>query len=220
MLSEQERLMTGRHEWYRKTSWTELEREDFETRFARTRKTSRSQYLTIQAWCLFEGGNYRESLSLIDRMFANYPDRFNFSSGYLLRAKCYAALGDISQAVQSFRMLIQTERDYPNVRTNVPLDFAQFVVQHELCELFLEALSVLDEMRGVGTQFPIHDYLHFSLKSCLLDSLGMDGARYNAELAKAAAAKTHSGFWKHPTLCLVDEEPNWRRQRLDRILIG
>ena len=212
--------MTGRHDWYRNTSWTESEREDFETRFARTRKASRSQYLTIQAGYLFEGGYFRESLSLIDRMFADYPERFNFSMGFLLRAKCHAALGDVSRAIESFRMSIQTERDYPNVRTNVPLDFAQFVVQNKINELFHEALSVLDETRRVGTQFPAHDYLYYSLKSCLLDSLGMDGAKSNAELAKTAAAKTHSGFWKHPTLCLVEEEPNWLRERLDRIIVG
>ena len=151
-------------------------------------------------------------------MFSDYPDRFEFASAYLLRAKCHDALGNIAQAIESFRMSIQTERDYSNVRTSVPLDFARFVVQNELCDLFREALSTLDEMRGIGTQFPIHDYLHFSLKSCLLDSLGMDGARYNAELANAAAAKTNSGFLRHPTSCLVDEEPNWLRQRLDRIL--
>jgi hypothetical protein len=117
-------------------------------------------------------------------------------------------------------MSIQTERDYPNARTNVPLDFAQFVVQNELKELFHEALSVLDETRHVGTQFPAHDYLYYSLKSCLLDSLGMEGAKSSAELAKTASAKTHSGFWKHPTLCLVEEEPNWLRERLDRIIVG
>lgn len=150
--------MTGRHDWYRNTSWTESEREEFETRFARTRKASRSQYLTIQAGYLFDGAHFRESLSLIDRMFSDYPERFNFSSGFLLRAKCHSALGDVSRALKSFRMSIQTERDYPNVRTNVPLDFAQFVVQNELSELFREALSVLDEMRRVGTQFPAHDY--------------------------------------------------------------
>jgi hypothetical protein len=66
-------FMTERHYWYRKTSWTESDREDFETRFARTRKASRAQYLKIQAWSLFEAGLVRESLSLIDRMFSDYP---------------------------------------------------------------------------------------------------------------------------------------------------
>ncbi len=146
--------MTERHDWYRKTSWTESEREDFESRFVRSRKSSRSQYLRIQAWCLFESGNYCESLSLIDRMFSDYPDRFEFASAYLLRAKCHDALGNIAQAIESFRMSIQTERDYPNVRTSVPLDFARFVVQNELRDLFREALSTLDEMRGLGLNFP------------------------------------------------------------------
>jgi tetratricopeptide (TPR) repeat protein len=212
--------MTERHYWYRKTSWTESDREDFETRFARTRKASRAQYLKIQAWSLFEAGLVRESLSLIDRMFSDYPDRLFSSSGLLLRAKCYTAIGDLAHATDAFRMSIQTERDFPNVRTNVPLEFAQFVVQNELSALFREALSVLDEVRGVGTQFPSCDYMHYSLKACLLDSLGMDGAKSNVEMANSAAGRTHSGFWKHPTLGLVEEEPNWLKERMDRIIGG
>jgi hypothetical protein len=74
--------------------------------------------------------------------------------------------------------------------------------------------------RGVGTQFPSCDYMHYSLKACLLDSLGMDGAKSNVEMANSAAGRTHSGFWKHPTLGLVEEEPNWLKERMDRIIGG
>ena len=212
--------MKGRHDWYRNTSWTESERDEFETRLSRARKTSRSQYLSIQAWHLLESGLFWESLSLIDRMLDDYPDRLNLSSGYLIRAKGHEALGNFEKATQSFRMSIQTERDFPNVRTNVQLDFAQFAVANDLEDLFFEALSVLDEFQPVGTQFPAHEYLHYALKSCLLHALKLNGATSNVELARKAAEKKHSGFRNHPTLCLVEEEPDWLRTRLDRIIAG
>ncbi|XZE19564.1 hypothetical protein SH449x_004887 [Pirellulaceae bacterium SH449] len=153
--------MTGRHDWYRKETWTAFDRDDFETRLARARKSSRSQYLVIQA-----------------------------------------------------------ERDYPNSRTNVHLEFAEYVLRCHQDNLFHEALLTIDEMHLPGVQFPLHDYLHHAFKAVLLRSLNMDGARQHAELARVAAARIHSGFWKHPTLCLVDEEPDWLRHELDRIIVG
>lgn len=212
--------MTGRHDWYRLTTWSESDRQEFEARLSRSRKSNRSDYLTTQAWHLFSSGLFDESLLLLNRMFNDYPKQANLSSGYLLQAKCHAALANFELAVDAFRLSLQTERDFPNVRTEVELEFAEFVVSNDLEKLFPEALSALDEFHDSESDFPLHAYMYFALKACLLDSLGLAGAKSSARRAKAAAKRTHSGFRNHPTLCLVDNEPDWLRKRLDRMIEG
>lgn len=209
--------MAGRDDWYRSSSWSEKDRESFEAKFARTRKSSRSQYLSIQAWCLFNAGLIYESLALINRKLSDYPDSFNLSSAYLLRAMCYAALDKTDLAIENFRLSIQTEREFPNVRTTVSLDFAQFVVENDLIDLFDEALSVLRDLNDLRNGYPLHQYMHYGLEACLLDGLGLDGAIESVELARQAAAKRSSGFRNHPKLLLVEEEPDWLRWKLEKI---
>jgi hypothetical protein len=66
--------MTGRHDWYRLTTWSESDRQGFEARLSRSRKANRSQYLSSQAWHLFSVGLFDESLVLLRRMFNDYPN--------------------------------------------------------------------------------------------------------------------------------------------------
>ncbi len=211
--------MTSRHDWYRKSTWSAADRDDFETRLARARRSSRSQYLLIQAEYLLQSGILREAILLVDRVITEYPERCNMSRAYTIRAKCCAELNHHDNALASFRSAVQAERAYPNVRTNVYLDFAEYVVRYSCDNSFHEALLAMDEMPQTGTQFPVHDYLYHALKACLLQSPNSDDARQHAELARMASAKLHSGFWKHPTIGLVEQEPEWLKIKLDKILV-
>ena len=64
------------HMWYRKTTWTANDREDFFARLKRSRKTSRGQYLKIQAYHLYETNSpieIKAALELTELALAEYP---------------------------------------------------------------------------------------------------------------------------------------------------
>ncbi len=86
-------------EWYRRTTWTEIDEEEFFSKLKRARQSSRPQYLSAQASAL-TGTNDPASLdaaeSLILKLMTDYPDnKFERSSSLCL-------LGDIYRYRQQY----------------------------------------------------------------------------------------------------------------------
>jgi tetratricopeptide (TPR) repeat protein len=195
--------------WYRKRTWTEQDRADFNTRLKRSRHSgNKAQYLRIQAVYLAEAGHHEIAIELLDRMFAEFPERIQLAQAHAQKANSLAKLGQPEAAIIEYRAALQAERNLPNVQTQAWLDFGWFVVEKELTDFYGEAQQVLQEFRDEkGLKFPASEYRYYAIQSLLANARGeRAAAREYAMLALTEAAKKHSGLRYHPTVGLVGSE--------------
>lgn len=198
-------------EWYRKTTWTESDREDFFAHLQRSKKTSRGQYLKIQAIHLYETNRSEEvsaALELTNLALDEYPERISLAQLLGLKAKCLNKLGKLKEAEDNFLLAIQAMRDYPNVKLNIQFSFAFFVIEHKISRLYNEALMLLDEFNdiGHGIFFPITEYYYYGLKAVILHREGkFREAKPLALKAIAASEMQYSGLPRHPKVGLVNK---------------
>ena len=209
-------------EWYRRTTWTAVDREHFESRLKRSRGASnKAQYLRIQSYHLAEVGNEEAAIELLDRMFAEFPEMHELAQAHAQKASCLARLGKVDEAIQEYRAALQAERDFPNVKTNAWIDFGWLVVEKKLTDLYDEVSRVLQEFRDEsGLTFPATEYRYATIEALLADAKGEEARASNfAKKALAEAAKVHSGLRYHPGVGLVGSERNLFEKRL-RMLAG
>lgn len=198
-------------DWFRKTSWDEADQADFFACLKRSRTCSKkAQYLRIQAVYLEGAGTpelVKASLTLLDKMFAEFPEKTELASAYCQKASCLDKLGEIDQAVAFYQRALKTEREFPNVKTNAFIQFGRLVVENNLTKFFDEALEELKELDSRGIKFPSDIYQAFGIRSIIAAQRGeADKAKDFAKIALRAAGKTHSGLRYHPTVGLVRGE--------------
>ena len=204
-------------EWFRRTTWSDADQEDFNARLNRSRGAgNKAQYLRIQAAHLSEAGHHAGAIELLDRLFARFPERIELAQAQAQKADSLAKMGQIESAIQEYRAALQTERDFPNVRTNAWLDFGWLVVKGQLTDFYQEVSQVLLEFREEGDlKFPAIEYRYAAIQALLADARGEKGrAREFAKQAFAEAAKDHSGLRYHPTVGLVGSERDTFESRL------
>jgi len=209
-------------EWFRRTTWSDADREDFNAHLSRSRGAgNKGQYLRIQAAHLAEAGHHAAAIELLDRLFAEFPQKIELAQAHTQKADSLAKLGEVEPAIQEYRTALQTERDFPNVRTNAWLHFGCFVVERQLTGLYEEVLQVLREFReDGGLTLPLVQYRYAVVQALIADDRGEKArAREFAQQALAEAAKDHSGLRHHPTVGLVGSERNTLENRL-RALAG
>jgi len=204
-------------EWFRRTTWTDDDRKDFDARLKRSRGASnKAQYLRIQAYHLAEVGLEEEAIELLDRLFAEFPDKLQLAQAHQQKGSSLARLRKTEAALQELRAALQAERDFPNVKTNAWLDFGWLVVEKQLTDLYDEVCRVLQEFRAEsGLTFPSIEHRYATIQALLADAKGEEGrAREFAKQALAEAAKVHSALSYHPALGLVGSEFNIFEKRL------
>src|SRR5262249_18363839 len=209
-------------EWFRRTTWSDADREDFNARLKRSRGAgNKAQYLRLQALHLAEAGHDEGAIELPDRLFAEFPDSIDIAQAHAQKAESLAKIGQTETAIDEYRAALQRERDFPNVRTNAWLDFGWFVLEKELSVLYDEVARVLEEFREEGgLKFPAIEYRYAAIQALLAEARGEKSrAREFARQALAEAAKEHSGLRYHPTAGLVGSERNTFASRL-RALAG
>jgi len=209
-------------EWYRRATWTEADREDFNARLKRSRGAgNKAQYLRIQAYHLAEVGHHEGAIELLDRLFAEYPESIQIALGHAQKADSLAKLGQIEGAIDEFRTALQAECEYRGIRTNAWLDFGWLIVEKQLRNYYDEVSRVLQEFRQKGgLKFPALEYRYAAIQALLADARGDIGAaRGFARQALAEAVKVHSGLRYHPTVGLVGSERKKFENRL-RALAG
>ena len=157
-------------EWFRRTTWSDADRENFNAHLKRCRTAgNKAQYLRIQACHLAEAGRHAEAIELLDRLFAEFPERFELAQSHAQKADALAALGQVAAAIEEYRAALQAERDFPQVRTNAWLDFGWLVVERELTDLYEEAARTLQEFGDVGgIMFPNTGYAYCAIQALLL----------------------------------------------------
>jgi tetratricopeptide (TPR) repeat protein len=199
------------NDWYRKTTWSEADQADFFARLKRSRTAhNKAQYLRIQAYHLEGVGSsklLKASLALLDKMFAEFPDKTQLASAYGQKASCLAKLGEINQAIAYYQRALKTEREFPNVKTNAFMQFGRLIVENNLTKLFDEALEELKELDLRGIKFPSDIFQAFGIRSIIAAHKGeTEKAKEFAKIALEAADKAHSGLRYHSTVGLVRDK--------------
>src|SRR4051812_28154393 len=108
-------------EWYRRTTWSAADREDFEAHLTRSRGVYyKSQYLRIQAGHLQEAtpALYREALCLLERVFGEWRHDSQVAGALFQKAECLLEIEGFDVAAPVFREGLEFERQHPKHRTN------------------------------------------------------------------------------------------------------
>jgi tetratricopeptide (TPR) repeat protein len=199
----------GRHDWYRKSTWSKDDQADFSTRLARSR-SGRSQYLLIQALHLRSAGLVEPAIELVEQYFREFPvsDGFHYVGALLQKAQCLEALGRIDEAEAAYLATLAEQRTILNYVTTVYTDFPWFAVKYGRRHLYSDALASLDAA-GPHLMFPALRYQSSAVRALIAAENGdFISARRHAGEALQAAAARHSGFRYHPDVGLCrDPDP-------------
>ncbi len=130
-------------EWFRSTEWHSAAREDFERRLARSRKTSRSQYLRIKAIALGDAGNIGGALELLRRLVDEFPGSFDVPHAFELIGDYERAAGRLAGAETAYRHVLANWPDLNTTSGMVRISLAEVLLaqEHEVTD----ALELLDE---------------------------------------------------------------------------
>jgi tetratricopeptide (TPR) repeat protein len=197
----------ARDDWYRRSTWSAADQEEFFTRLKRSRTPeNKSQYLRIQAGYLAEAGKHAAAVALLDQLFREFPGRFEAAQSHWQKAECMIALKRTEAAIDEFRASLQAQRDFPNVCTDCWLLFPWFIVREKMAALYDEAVAVLQEFKSDSAlTFPIQQYQYAAARALIAAERGdKDTAREFAKTALHWETVNDSGFRYHPKLGLVD----------------
>jgi tetratricopeptide (TPR) repeat protein len=206
-------------DWYRKTTWTSDDADDFFAHLASLQTdTHRAQYLKIQALTLKDTKQYNAALALLEIAIERFPNR-ETTQVRKLRAECLFALGLRDQALEAYRHAFQAQREQRNIHCNVALAFAEAF--HDLDDGAYRA-ELLDLLREEVAQpelfgLPIYEFRYAVIFARLLAGLAdMNGAAKWAERALSAQRSKITGLRNNKSLDLVgdvDERTEiWLRQ--------
>lgn len=98
--------MANKDDWFREPCLSTDAKERFESRLSRSR-SSRPEYLRLQAYALREAKAYYQALEMLKRVAANYP---NHLTAWIQQeiARCYEALGQYNCALKFYVKSIET----------------------------------------------------------------------------------------------------------------
>ncbi len=210
----------GKNDWYRRTTWTLQDQEEFFSRLNKSRSDfARAQYLRIQALSLQREANppmFGHALQLLEILFAEYPHPAEIGPARLQQAQCKEALGHHSQALAAYRQAVEADRSDSGVKTNAAIEFALFAVRHQRKDLYPEVLNSLG-LIGAPLLFPLSQYrVSLALAIIAWERGQREKAKDFARKALAAADKQHSGLRYHPDVGLVNEiEPDLHARLLE-----
>lgn len=210
-------------EWFRKKTWTDIDREDFFAHLQRCRKSNRDQYLKIQGHYLYETNRMKEikaALDLTNLALSDNPKRIYLAELLELKANCLNKFEKIKEAEENLLLALQTLREFPYVKPNVPFSFGVFVIERKICRLYKEVLLILDEFIDInhGIVFPTTEYYFFGIKAIIINREGnFKESLPFARKAIAASQKQYSGLSRHPEVGLVNKRTDTLYNELIRI---
>lgn len=193
-------------DWFRRSTWTPSDRDDFEARLRRARALSRAQYLRIQAVHLMDAGRddlVVPALELLERAIATDPNGLEVALAEHLRAGCYERTGDVLLAVEAYRKSIAAQGSRPSLQTDAVLDFAILIAERNLATLASEAANLLDSHPADQRLFPVQRFKYHAARALLNHDRGGVTAAEDARRALDEANASHSGLRYHSGLGLV-----------------
>jgi hypothetical protein len=208
-------------DWFRKTTWSEADREDFEAHLKRSRGAyNKSQYVRIQASHLENAKPplYQEALSLLERALTEWRDDSQVACALFQKAKCVLATKGLDAAIPVFREGLEFEKRRSQARTGAWVEFPWQIVKHRRVDLFREALGWL-AFCPTGMLLPIDQFRVSVVLAIVKMSEGdLAFAKSCAVDAERAADTNDSGLAHHKKLGLVESVEPWVRAELQRIL--
>jgi tetratricopeptide (TPR) repeat protein len=210
--------------WFRHTTWTTDEQQDFFARLARAHKNKRPQYLYIQATTLLESqkrGNTQAALNLLELCLADYAPRDDeIDTIQQLRARGLEELGQTDAAIEAYRLALRARQRDPQIRSTAPVDFAYLLVRERRTALYAEAMEALTQYADpVILLFPDAQYRYAAACALIAQEAGeTERAKEFAAKALDAASKTSSGLSYHPDVGLVAHIDKGIERRLKKIL--
>lgn len=207
-------------DWYRRKTWTPKDSEAFFARLRRSRTAfHKAQYTRIQAYTLLTNqtpDSYRAALELLEMVLREWLNDAQLASVYHHRAECFAGMGDLPRAVESYRQVFLTQPARKRELTMAHLDFGWLTITTPLPDLYDEAMSVLCEFHS--DMFPIDRYRASAIQALILDFKGKtEQARSHASIALEEAEAKHSGFRYHAMLGLVKSPDEKIHQKLQSL---
>ncbi len=200
-------------DWYRKKTWTNKDEEHFFAKLNRARKSSRPQYLKIQAIELVETRNpkYLEvAETLLNQMLEEYPeDKFNRSSALNSLGEIYEIQNDLKTAFEYYEKSIEFEKEHLNVKTQSYLSYSELCIKLNKSGKYEEILKLLDS-KLKDSLFPLERYKISSIISIIHGQKGNNelAKKYEAIADENASAKT-SELRYHKQLGIVKERTGW-----------
>jgi tetratricopeptide (TPR) repeat protein len=212
------------HDWYRKTTWTTEEENEFVAILQRARKFNRPQYLIIQASILNDTNDNElliVALKLVEKYFNEYPDdKSEKSSAFQLKGNILYKMGKYDLALENYKNAIDFEKIYPQAQTDVYLDYCELVIQLNKTDLFGNVEKILLKQdkeieQDEDIEFPEDKYVKYAILSIIYKHKNnIKKSNYYKTLAEEAANAEDSGFRWHKKLGLVKN----RNKLLDKLM--
>jgi len=200
-------------DWYRKKTWTKKDEEHFFAKLNRAHKTSRAQYLKIQAIELIETKNTNNldiAETLLNQMLSEYPeDNFNKSSALNSLGEIYELRNDLEIALSYYKKSIEFEKEYPNVQTQSYLSYSELNIKLKNTDKYEEIKRILGPKLEESI-FPIQKYKISSILSIIYKHNGeIELAKKFKEIADENANSETSGLRYHKYLGIVEKRIGW-----------
>jgi tetratricopeptide (TPR) repeat protein len=182
----------ARRDWYRRSTWTAVQREEFFQRLSRCRAHNRSLYLRIQAASL-QAAEPATALELLDYLLEHHPDRDVLAGAHLDRARCLELLDRLLEAALAYRAAIDAERAQSGSRAASPRGFGMFCVRRRLRSRYREAIATLDEFeQSHPSHFASDQYQVCAIRALVAQDEGQIAVARTMAAKALAAARTHA----------------------------
>ena|SRR5579884_2560 len=209
-------------DWFRKSSWTQHDQNDFRSHLARAKGDNRPQYLRIQAGTLMASTPdlLPAAIELLDEMLRSYPDSLEVATALAQKANCLYRLGDTDGAVSTYAASVHRMRSHPKMLSQDGwINFALIVAKEGIASKYAEAIAVLDEFASASPLLLPNDHfrIHAAKALIALDENQLDLARTHAKRALEAAEQRDSGLPYHASVGLVGHNADALNNRLQEI---
>jgi tetratricopeptide (TPR) repeat protein len=196
-------------DWYRKTTWTTEDENEFFLKLKKSQKHNRPQYLRIQASTLNDTNNSKlliVALNLLEKYFTDYPDdKFDRSLAFKLNGDIYYKIKKYDIALENYKNAIDFEKSYLQIKTDAYLNYSELVIQLNRTDLFENVETILLEQTE-KLDFPKNKYIKNAVLSIVYKHKNNEEkANYYKALADEAANAAGSDFRWHKKMGLVEE---------------
>ena len=201
------KLNNANKDWFRGSDWSPQDQTYFYQKLNKQRSSwAKSQSLRIKALGLAESKREnltKEAILLLNQ--AAQVDDFDNESVYLQIAECYEFLGDISKTTHYYKEALLAHEKHPNLFTQAPNEYAEFIVSNELKTLYTEALDIINNKALLVTVD--HNFAYHVIRAFLFDAMSKYGLVPD-EIIRAYhfAGMQRSEIAGHPKIGLVNKE--------------
>lgn len=188
-------------DWYRRTTWTKIDEEEFFKKLNRAWKDSRAQYLRIQASYLIETKlkkNLNAAEKLLNLILTEYPEeRFDLSMIYLELGEIHYHRKDYEKALEFYKKSMDHEKVFPNLITTSYLNYSKTVVLLRKFKKYDEVYELLINKIKIDTiKFPYIEYITYSILSIISKHNGdLENAQIFRNLAEQNALAETNLLW-------------------------